>query len=53
MLTTVIVCYSEKMAKICALEEAKKVILTQWTKKIIVEKQMTSYDNLQEPLVGL
>lgn len=41
----------DNKAKLVALEEAKKVILTQWTKKIIVEKQMSTYDNLQEPMV--
>jgi hypothetical protein len=50
-MNTVHVC-REKMKKLLAIETARAAVVTQWTKKVIVEKQsLASAQNTQEPLV--
>jgi hypothetical protein len=40
------------MKKLLAIETARAAVVTQWTKKVIVEKQnLASAQNAQEPLV--
>lgn len=48
------VCISrEKMKKLLAIETARAAVVTQWTKKVIVEKQnLANAQNTQEPLVS-
>lgn len=41
------------MKKLLAIETAKSAVLTQWTKKIIIEKQVLSNDDMKEPLVSI
>ncbi|XP_046625083.1 fibroblast growth factor receptor homolog 1-like isoform X1 [Neodiprion virginianus] len=42
----------EKMKKILAIETARAAVVTQWTKKVIVEKQhLANAQNVQEPLL--
>ncbi|KDR22672.1 Basic fibroblast growth factor receptor 1, partial [Zootermopsis nevadensis] len=42
----------EKMKKLLAIETARAAVVTQWTKKVIVEKQnLASAQNTQEPLL--
>lgn len=41
------------MKKLLAIETAKSAVLTQWTKKIIIEKQILSNDDMKEPLVSI
>lgn len=42
------------MKKLIAIETARAAVVTQWTKKVIVEKQTTSNSsNVSEPLVYL
>jgi hypothetical protein len=43
----------EKMKKLLAIETARAAVVTQWTKKVIVEKQnLANAQNTQEPLVS-
>lgn len=39
----------EKLKKLMALETARAAVVTQWTKKVIIEKSHS--DNVSEPLV--
>ncbi|XP_054004822.1 fibroblast growth factor receptor homolog 1-like isoform X2 [Hylaeus anthracinus] len=42
----------EKMKKLLAIETARAAVVTQWTKKVIVEKQnLVNAQNVQEPLL--
>lgn len=42
------------MKKLIAIETARAAVVTQWTKKVIVEKQSNSNgSNVSEPLVSL
>ncbi|PNF41482.1 hypothetical protein B7P43_G13295, partial [Cryptotermes secundus] len=42
----------EKMKKLLAIETARAAVVTQWTKKVIVEKQnLANAQNTQEPLL--
>ncbi|XP_076677141.1 fibroblast growth factor receptor homolog 1 isoform X1 [Andrena cerasifolii] len=42
----------EKMKKLLAIETARAAVVTQWTKKVIVEKQnLVNSQNVQEPLL--
>ncbi|XP_068085907.1 fibroblast growth factor receptor 3 [Anabrus simplex] len=41
----------EKMKKLQAIETARAAVVTQWTKKVIVEKQTLTAQNNQEPLL--
>lgn len=42
----------EKMKKLLAIETARAAVVTQWTKKVIVEKQqLANGQNVQEPLL--
>lgn len=42
----------EKMKKLLAIETARAAVVTQWTKKVIVEKQnLANTQNTQEPLL--
>ena len=46
--------FREKMKKLLAIETARAAVVTQWTKKVIVEKQnLANAQNAQEPLVSL
>jgi hypothetical protein len=41
------------MKKLLAIETARAAVVTQWTKKVIVEKQnLANAQNTQEPLVS-
>lgn len=45
--------FREKMKKLIAIETARAAVVTQWTKKVIVEKQTnTNGSNVSEPLVS-
>lgn len=39
------------MKKLLALETARAAVVTQWTKKVIVEKLQQNNENVSEPLV--
>lgn len=42
------------MKKLIAIETARAAVVTQWTKKVIVEKQnTTNLNNVSEPLVRI
>lgn len=42
----------EKREKMIAVETARAAIVTQWTKKVIIEKISNASDNVSEPLVS-
>lgn len=41
------------MKKLLALETARAAVVTQWTKKVIVEKLQQNNENVSEPLVSI
>lgn len=43
--------FREKIKKLRALETARAAVVTQWTKKVIVEKMQNNSENVGEPLV--
>lgn len=44
--------FREKMKKHLAIETARAAVVTQWTKKVIVEKLHNNSENVSEPLVS-
>lgn len=43
----------EKREKLIAVETARAAIVTQWTKKVIIEKISNASENVTEPLVSI
>lgn len=43
--------FREKLKKILAIETARAAVVTQWTKKVVVEKQTLA--NAEDPLVSI
>lgn len=45
--------FRERMKKLLAIETARAAVVTQWTKKVIVEKLHHNSESVTEPLVSI